>query len=119
LAAPEGYRRAFLDDGRPVLGLLPRVRHAAPRFVDELIAGAGMEGRPPAGAPAQPLAEPLSKRELEVLGLVVAGLTNREIAERLFITVGTVKTHVHHIYGKLGVSDRAKAIARTRELDLI
>jgi LuxR family maltose regulon positive regulatory protein len=119
LAAPEGYRRAFLDDGRPVLGLLPSVRHAAPQFVDALLAGAGMEGRPPTGAPAQPLAEPLSVRELEVLGLVVAGLTNREIAERLFITVGTVKTHVHHIYGKLGVSDRAKAIARTRELDLI
>jgi LuxR family maltose regulon positive regulatory protein len=64
------------------------------------------------------LIEPLSERELEVLGLVVAGLTNREIAEKLFISVGTVKTHTHHIYGKLGVNSRPRAIARVRELNL-
>ena len=51
--------------------------------------------------------------------LAAQGTANREIAERLFISVGTVKTHVHNIYGKLGVSDRPKAIARTTELNLI
>jgi LuxR family maltose regulon positive regulatory protein len=119
LAAPEGYRRAFLEEGRVVAELLPRVRHAAPDFVDQLLATGGMEVRPPVAAQAQPLEEPLSERELEVLALVVAGLTNREIAERLFISVGTVKTHVHNIYGKLGVSSRPMTISRSRKLGLI
>jgi LuxR family maltose regulon positive regulatory protein len=67
----------------------------------------------------QPLIEPLSERELEVLRLVADGLSNREIADRLFVSVGTVKTHVHNILGKLGVEGRPRAIARARELDLI
>jgi DNA-binding NarL/FixJ family response regulator len=67
---------------------------------------------------AQPLAEPLSERELEVLELVAQGLTNAEIAARLFIAHGTVKRHINNIYGKLQVHHRAKAIARARDLDL-
>jgi DNA-binding NarL/FixJ family response regulator len=55
--------------------------------------------------------EPLSARELEVLELVAAGNTNREAAARLFISEATVKTHLLHIYEKLGVSDRAAAVA--------
>jgi DNA-binding NarL/FixJ family response regulator len=55
--------------------------------------------------------EPLSQRELEVLELVAAGTTNREAAARLFISEATVKTHLLHIYTKLGVSDRAAAVA--------
>jgi LuxR family maltose regulon positive regulatory protein len=65
------------------------------------------------------LPEPLSERELEVLGLVAEGLSNREIADKLFLSVGTVKTHVHNIFGKLGVESRPRAIARARELDLV
>jgi DNA-binding NarL/FixJ family response regulator len=60
---------------------------------------------------AGPLAEPLSQRELEILELVAAGTTNREAAARLFISEATVKTHLLHIYGKLGVNDRAAAVA--------
>ena len=60
--------------------------------------------------------EPLSDRELEVLPLLAAGLSNRQIAERLVISVGTAKTHVHNILQKLEVSGRTKAIARAREL---
>jgi LuxR family maltose regulon positive regulatory protein len=56
---------------------------------------------------------------LEVLELVAQGLSNRQIAERLFITVGTVKTHAHNIYGKLAVQRRTEAIARARELGLV
>ncbi len=58
-----------------------------------------------------PETEPLSQRELEVLGLIAAGATNREAAARLFISEATVKTHLLHIYAKLGVNDRAAAVA--------
>ena len=58
-----------------------------------------------------PETEPLSQRELEVLGLIAAGATNREAAARLFISEATVKTHLLHIYAKFGVSDRAAAVA--------
>jgi LuxR family maltose regulon positive regulatory protein len=120
LAAPEGYRRAFLDEGPTLLVLLPGVRHLALAFVDDLIDG--LPADPGSGRPAtrpQRLVEPLSDRELEVLGLVAQGLSNGEIADRLFISVGTVKTHVHNIFGKLGVESRPRAIARARELDLV
>jgi len=59
----------------------------------------------------EPGEDPLSQRELEVLGLVAAGTTNREAATRLFISEATVKTHLLHIYAKLGVGDRAAAVA--------
>lgn len=65
------------------------------------------------------LPEPLSDRELEVLQLIVAGKSNAEIAEQLYVAVGTVKTHAHNIYGKLDVRTRTQAVARARELDLI
>jgi LuxR family maltose regulon positive regulatory protein len=98
---------------------LPEVRHLAQAFVDQLLEDARIEpGFQVTEQPAQPLVEPLSQREMEVLQLVATGLSNREIAERLIISVGTVKTHVHHIYGKLGVRDRAQAIVRARELNL-
>jgi LuxR family maltose regulon positive regulatory protein len=69
--------------------------------------------------PAQPLIEPLSERELEVLRLVAAGLSNQEISERLFLALGTVKGHNLKIFGKLGVQRRTEAIARARELGLL
>ncbi|MDX1521127.1 MAG: tetratricopeptide repeat protein [Anaerolineae bacterium] len=67
----------------------------------------------------QPLLDPLTARELEVLKLVAEGLSNREIARVLVIAQGTVKTHVHNICSKLGVSNRTKAAARARELQLL
>lgn len=65
------------------------------------------------------LVEPLTPRELEVLRLIADGLTNREIAEKLFVVIGTVKAHNNRIYGKLGVSNRVQALARARELNLL
>jgi LuxR family maltose regulon positive regulatory protein len=67
----------------------------------------------------QPLAEPLSERELEVLQLVAEGLSNREIGERLFLAINTVKGHNRRIFAKLGVQRRTEAVARARALGLI
>ena len=118
LAAPEGYRRAFLDGGLAVRALLPGVRYVAPAFVDDLLGVVPELGRSRPAA-VQPLIEPLSDRELEVLKLVAEGLSNSEIADKLFISTGTVKTHVHNILGKLGVDGRPRAIARAGEIGLI
>jgi LuxR family maltose regulon positive regulatory protein len=120
LAAPEGYRRAFLDEGPVVLALLPAVRRVSPEFVDNLLGSTPAEAsREKLVSRKQPLIEPLSERELEVLGLLAEGLSNQEIANRLFVSVGTVKTHVHHICSKLGVGSRTQAAARARELGLL
>jgi LuxR family maltose regulon positive regulatory protein len=118
IAAPEGYVRAFLDEDEQLLTLLPHVRHVAPDFVDQLLACCARKPEPvPPGS--QPLIEPLSARELEVLGLIADGLSNREIAQKLFIAVGTVKRHINNIYGKLDVHSRTQAVARARELQLL
>ena len=71
------------------------------------------------GQVRQPAREPLSQRELEVLTLISQGATNREAAGRLFISEATVKTHVLHIYAKLGVNDRAAAVATAFERGLL
>jgi len=65
------------------------------------------------------LVEPLTRRELEILRLIETGLTNREIAAELVIATGTVKTHTHNIYGKLGVNRRTQAIALARDLKIL
>jgi LuxR family maltose regulon positive regulatory protein len=64
------------------------------------------------------LVEPLTERELEVLRLIAEGLSNIEIAERLFVGVSTVKKHINHIYGKLGVESRTQALLRAQALNL-
>jgi len=117
-AAPQEYLRAFLDEDTEVLALLPQVRSLAPAFVDRIL-GAARGGELPPRVADQPLVEPLTERELEVLHLIAAGLKNREIADRLFIALGTVKRHINNIYGKLDVHSRTQAIARARELDLL
>lgn len=65
------------------------------------------------------LPEPLSEREIELLRLVTSGLSNKEIGETLFITEGTVKNHITHILGKLGVRDRTQAALKAKELGMI
>ena len=68
---------------------------------------------------AEEIVEPLSQREIEVLRLVAAGLSNREIADKLYLSPGTIKTHVHNICGKLGASNRTQAVGRARDMRLI
>jgi len=93
--------------------LLPKARRAAPELVDTIMRDLkGVSGK----SPLDQLPEPLSEQEIRVLGLIVAGKTNREIADELVISVGTAKWHVHNILQKLGVNNRSQAIARTREL---
>lgn len=115
LASPEGFIRIFLDEGSVLTDLLVKARAAAPEFVDNLLQYVAPLSKsvPPsiAGLP-----DPLSEQEQKVLRLIVAGKSNREIAEDLVITVGTAKWHVHNILQKLGVNSRAQAIARAREL---
>jgi LuxR family transcriptional regulator, maltose regulon positive regulatory protein len=126
LAQPAGARRCFLDLGAPLAQLLIETRARIPRpelaaYANSLLsalrlAGAPEEAGDEAPLSAESLVEPLSDRELEVLRLLVAGLSNNEIATRLYIAVGTAKTHINHIFGKLGVTTRTQAIARAREL---
>jgi DNA-binding NarL/FixJ family response regulator len=71
------------------------------------------------GQVRSPAKEPLSQREVEVIGLIARGSTNRETAKHLFISEATVKTHLLHIYGKLGVKDRAAAVAVAFERGLL
>jgi len=119
LAEPEGYVRRFVDLGPVMAELLRRaaVQGITPGYVSKLLLAYGEEILP--SPRPQPLIEPLSERELEVLCLVVAGLTNQEIAQELVIAVSTVKSHINHIFGKLGVKSRTQAVARARALSLL
>jgi LuxR family maltose regulon positive regulatory protein len=119
LAAPEDYRRAFLEEGPAILDLLPRVRYLAPGFVSQVLDAASAQD---AGLPipqAQALVEPLSEREMEILRLIAAGRSNPEIAELLYLSLNTVKWHAKNLYGKLNVGSRIEAVARAQELELL
>jgi LuxR family maltose regulon positive regulatory protein len=127
LAAPEGYIFPFLDEGPAVAVLLPKLHHVAPAFVAELLQAFATQPNGKAREPKRDvssatlsaLIEPLSDRELELLQLVTGGRSNKEIAESLFITVGTVKKHLNNIFGKLNTKNRTEAVARARELGLV
>jgi LuxR family maltose regulon positive regulatory protein len=89
-----------------------------PDYIETLLAAFG--GNITSRHARQPkLPEPLTEREVEILELLAAGLTNPEIAEKLVISAGTVKKHASNIYGKLGVSSRTEAVTRARELGLL
>jgi LuxR family maltose regulon positive regulatory protein len=116
----EGYLRAYVDAGPALVPLLRESarRGVAPEYIGQILDAFG-EGRKKVAAPAMPLVEALSERELEVLRLVAAGLSNREIARQLVISPGTAKTHIHNICGKLEVRNRTGAAMRAKELNLV
>jgi LuxR family maltose regulon positive regulatory protein len=120
LAEPEGYVRLFADLGHPMSRLLQeaRSRNVMPDYVARLLAACGSDPAS-AGARGWTLPEPLSAREQEVVKLIAAGLTNREIAEALNISPETVKKHTGSIYGKLGVRGRTEAALRAKRLDAL
>lgn len=127
LAAPQGYIRSLADEGEPLAALLAKglqdsswgrgrrdqssVRSYAMRLLD-----ACGNGRPEGAAE---IVEALTTRELEVLRLMVAGRSNAEIAKSLVVAVSTVKSHANSIFGKLGVTSRAQAIALAHERNLV
>jgi LuxR family maltose regulon positive regulatory protein len=119
-AQPEGYVRVFIDVGTALIPLLRKAANkgVAPDYVAQILSAWGV--RPELVPPTtSPLIEPLSERELEVLQLVAIGLSNREIAERLFLATGTVKKHLSNIFGKLDAQNRTECVARARELGLL
>jgi LuxR family maltose regulon positive regulatory protein len=115
-AQPERFIRTFVDKGEPMKALLERLkaqRGELKEYIMTILSAFGEKGRVNI---QQALVEPLSERELDVLRLVAQGMSNGEIAGRLVVSVGTVKTHVHSIIEKLGVSSRTQAVAKAREL---
>ena len=119
LGEPEGFVRVFLDAG---MGIVPPLQELAKRevfseYVKRILESMG-EHLDITGAGNGSLIEPLSEREVEVLKLVTSGLSNREIAAKLFISPGTAKTHIHNLCGKLGVRNRTEAAMRAKELGL-
>ena len=125
LAEPGGFIRLFVDEGTPMAHLLSdaAAHGLMPDYVGKLLAVCEAEEQKSEDksylSPAQPLIEPLSQRELEVLRLIAQGLSNREISERLFLALITVKGHNQRIFGKLQVQRRTEAVARARELGLL
>jgi LuxR family maltose regulon positive regulatory protein len=143
LAEPGGYTRSFVDEGQEMAELLEqlgdslrreRLTSKAPevdrliRYTHKLLDAFGRDTSQtvddiPATKSRHPsketLIEPLSERELEVLRLLVAGKSNRDIADELVIAVGTVKKHLSNIFGKLGAQNRTECAARARELNLV
>ncbi|MBN1978693.1 MAG: AAA family ATPase [Anaerolineae bacterium] len=121
LAEPEGYARLFVETGEPMAALLREAaaRGVAPAYVTGLLGAFSPSAHASITSYAQPLAEPLTERELEVLHLIAEGLTNPEIAQHLFISLPTVKSHARNIYGKLGVHRRRQAVAQARALGIL
>jgi len=125
LAEPEGFVRSFVDEGKPMAELLRQVQSRGIRlnYVSKLLTTFGGEEQRSRGAEekqgSSPLIEPLTERELELLHLVADGYSNKEIAQELFLAIGTVKKHLNNVFGKLNVSNRTQAVARARELNLL
>jgi len=120
LAQAEGFIRAFIDAGESLVPLLQECarRGGTPEYIGRILDAFGAKNKK-LSVSSSDLIEALSERELEVLRLVTAGLSNREIAATLVISLGTAKTHIHHICGKLGVRNRTEAAMRAKELKLV
>jgi LuxR family maltose regulon positive regulatory protein len=129
LAEPEGYVRIFVGAGPPMKSLLTAVikKRGESDYVRRLLAAYADDDGPvsttPPGGPAprhgQGLVEPLSERELDVLGLLATDLDGPDIARRLFVSVNTMRSHTRSIYAKLGVNSRRAAVSRAEELGLV
>ena len=138
IAEPGGFIRIFVDEGPPMAQLLQKAaaRGIMPDYVRRLLS-AFPTAEPQQIVPlethsairnpklvlseaeASAILEPLSERELEILQLIAVGLTNQQIASRLYLSLNTVKAHTRNIYGKLDVHSRTQAVARARALDIL
>jgi LuxR family maltose regulon positive regulatory protein len=123
IAAPRNYVRVFLDEGRELGALIDRLdmeqlrgSEAAPlaRRLQRAIYTSDAQGGAPIG-----MSEDLTKRELSILKRLETGLSNKEIAEAIFVSEGTLKWHLHNVYSKLNVKNRTGAMARGRALGIL
>ncbi len=126
ISEPAGYVRTFVDEGAPMAELLRKIIGAGVHvdYASRLLRVIAPQTQDQTGQSTQPqmtpgLVEDLSERELEVLKLIAAGRSNKEIASVLFLAIGTVKKHTSNIFGKLGARSRTQAIASARELGII
>jgi len=138
LARPGGFIRNFVDMGPPMADLLKRLQKqsVAVNYIEKLLTAFGDDKQviePEAAdhpvaspyqplrpsAPSQPLLEPLTHRELDVLELLAQRLQNKEIADKLFVSPETVKAHLDNIYQKLNVSKRREAVEKAKKLRIL
>jgi len=135
LAEPEGYVRMFVDEGKPMAELLTGIKAKngtlrLKQFILQLVFaldehkefhsfGSSLAKKNSASVTSQPLVEPLSGRELEVLKLLRSELSGPEIAREFMLSLSTIRTHTQRIYAKLGVNNRRAAVRRAEELDLL
>jgi LuxR family maltose regulon positive regulatory protein len=134
LARPGGFIFPFLELGPPMADLLNRLikKNVAVDYIEKLLAAfrgdehvavqdisGTQEAAPTPSASPQPLVEPLTNRELEVLELLVQRRQNKEIADKLFISTETVKSHLKNIYQKLQVRNRRQAVTTAKSLGLL
>jgi LuxR family transcriptional regulator, maltose regulon positive regulatory protein len=118
LAAPEGYVQRFVNAGPSMAALLRQLqRRTHIPYIETLLTA--FPSSSSSSSPPSPLIEPLSGRELDVLRLMAEGLTYQEVADRLVVSVNTVRFHVKSLYGKLGVDKRIAAVERARTLGLM
>ncbi|GAB4508289.1 MAG: LuxR C-terminal-related transcriptional regulator [Anaerolineae bacterium] len=119
LAEPEGYLRLFVDEGAPMAVLLAEAfrQNIRPEYTRRLLAG--FTTSPVKAAAVQPLIEPLSERELDVLRLLNTDLNGPDIARQLMVSLNTMRTHTKNIYSKLGINSRRAAVRRAEELGLL
>lgn len=119
LAEPEGYLRLFVDEGKPMAELLSKFKSSRLQQYANRILAALTPSIHPSSFSIQPLIDPLSDRELEVLRLIAQGLSNQEITQKLVVALSTVKGHNLRIFAKLQAKSRTEAVARARELGLL
>ena len=122
LRVGDQFRRLYLNEGEAIQGLLKTIttRDDVPigvlQHVNNLLKDIPLDSSP---NNSSSLIEQLTDRELDVLKQLADGHSNRQIAETLFVSVGTVKTHARHIYEKLAVNNRTHAVARAREIGIL
>lgn len=121
LAEPEGYLRFFVDADKPITELLSKIKVGyLQNYTKRILAKlAPQNDIQPSSFIIQPLIDPLSERELEVLRLIAQGLSNQEITQKLVVALSTVKGHNLRIFAKLQAKSRTEAVARARELGLL
>lgn len=125
IALERGFFRSIIEEGEPLIGILRVYLNQKTldseylEFIKKLITDKSVNNDSKDPLKEQPLIEPLSQRELEILTEIAAGKTNQQIADKLFISANTVKWHTSNIYGKMNASNRTEAVDIAREMEII